>query len=48
MTDASDLIDFDSLLTTDEIVIRDRVRTFVTTVIRPNIADWDDGAVFST
>ena len=48
MTDASDLIDFDSLLTADEIALRDRVRTFVTTVIRPNIADWYDRAVFPT
>ena len=48
MTDASDLIDFDSLLTADEIALRDRVRTFVTTVIKPNIADWYDRAVFPT
>ena len=48
MTDASDLIDFDSLLTADEIALRDRVRAFVTTVIKPNIADWYDRAVFPT
>jgi len=48
MTDASDLIDIDFLLTTDEMALRDRVRSFVDTAIRPNIADWYDRAMFPT
>ena len=44
--DASDLIDLDFLLTSEEIALRDRVRAFVTAEIRPNIADWYDRAVF--
>jgi glutaryl-CoA dehydrogenase len=44
--DASDLIDLDFLLTSEEIALRDRVRAFVTAEIRPNIADWFDRAVF--
>jgi glutaryl-CoA dehydrogenase len=46
MTDVSDLIDIDFLLTSDEIALRARVRSFVDTVIRPNISDWYDRAVF--
>jgi glutaryl-CoA dehydrogenase len=46
MTNNSDLIDLDYLLTAEEIALRDRVRSFVDTVIRPNIADWYDRAVF--
>lgn len=46
MTDNSDLIDLDFLLTADEIALRDRVRSFVDTVIRPNIAEWFDTARF--
>ena len=52
MTDApsqiahDDLIDIDFLLTPEEIALRGRVRSFVDTVIRPNIADWYDRAVF--
>ncbi|MFJ4210893.1 acyl-CoA dehydrogenase family protein [Paenarthrobacter sp. NPDC089675] len=38
--DPSDLISFDSLLTTPEIALRDRVRAFVREEIRPNIARW--------
>jgi glutaryl-CoA dehydrogenase len=48
MTDSADLIDLDFLLTADEIALRDRVRSFVDTVIRPGIADWYDRAVFPT
>ncbi|GAB3132813.1 acyl-CoA dehydrogenase family protein [Marisediminicola antarctica] len=48
MTDAVDLIDVDFLLTSEEIALRDRVRSFVTTAIRPNIADWYDKAMFPT
>ena len=52
MTDApsqiehDDLIDIDFLLTDEEIALRSRVRSFVDVVIRPNIADWYDRAVF--
>jgi glutaryl-CoA dehydrogenase len=43
-----DLIDIDFLLTAEEIALRGQVRSFVDTVIRPNIADWYDKAVFPT
>lgn len=46
MTDHADLIDIDFLLTAEEIALRGRVRSFVDAVIRPNIADWYDRAVF--
>jgi len=46
MTDSADLIDIDFLLTGEEISLRDRVRSFVDTAIRPNIAEWYDRAVF--
>lgn len=42
----TDLISFDTLLTPDEISLRSRVREFVDEVIRPNIADWYEHAVF--
>ena len=42
----ADLIDFDSLLSAEEIATRDRVRTFVDAAIRPNIARWYEQAVF--
>ncbi|HSL38170.1 MAG TPA: acyl-CoA dehydrogenase, partial [Arthrobacter sp.] len=38
--DPSDLISFDSLLSTEELALRDRVRTFVREEIKPNIAKW--------
>jgi glutaryl-CoA dehydrogenase len=41
-----DLIDIDFLLTPEEIALRSQVRSFVDTVIRPNIADWYDTARF--
>lgn len=47
-TDISDLIDLDFLLTADEIALRQSVRSFVDTAIRPNIADWYDRAYFPT
>ncbi|HEY4614131.1 MAG TPA: acyl-CoA dehydrogenase family protein [Citricoccus sp.] len=42
----ADLIDFDSLLSAEEIATRDRVRAFVDASIRPNIARWYEQAVF--
>jgi glutaryl-CoA dehydrogenase len=46
MTGAPDLLDFDDLLTDDEKAVRDRVRAFVDTRVRPHIADWYDRAEF--
>lgn len=46
MTDHSDLLDIDALLTEEERALRDRVRGFVDTAIKPNIADWYDRAEF--
>ncbi len=42
----SDLIDFDGLLTTEELELRDTVRAFVAAEIKPNIARWYEDAVF--
>jgi glutaryl-CoA dehydrogenase len=45
MTDlASDYLDLDSLFTTEELALRDRVRRFVDQRIRPNIAEWYETA----
>ncbi|GAB3254672.1 acyl-CoA dehydrogenase family protein [Arthrobacter pigmenti] len=46
MTEPADLTGIDTLLTDDEKAVRDRVRSFVDTAIRPNIADWYENAVF--
>lgn len=47
MTDlAYDYLDLDSLLTPDEIALRERVRGFVDERIRPNIARWYEAAHF--
>ena len=46
MSDAPDLLDLDSLLSTTERETRERVRGFVDARIRPNIARWFDDAVF--
>ena len=46
MTEISDLLDIDSLLTAEELALRDKVRSFVDTSIRPNIASWYEKAVF--
>ncbi|MBC7518809.1 MAG: acyl-CoA dehydrogenase family protein [Microbacteriaceae bacterium] len=51
MTDTSgligiDLIGIDALLTAEERELRDAVRDFVDTRIKPNIAQWYDDAVF--
>jgi glutaryl-CoA dehydrogenase len=42
----SDLIDLESLLTAEEVALRDSVRSFVDETIRPNIAGWYENAVF--
>jgi glutaryl-CoA dehydrogenase len=47
MTDlAHDYLDLDSLLSTDERALRERVRGFVDERIRPNIAGWYEAAHF--
>ncbi|MHA7190250.1 acyl-CoA dehydrogenase family protein [Arthrobacter sp. MDT2-16] len=46
MTNPSDLLDIDALLTEDERALRGGVRDFVDTAIKPNIADWYDRAEF--
>ena len=44
----SDLLDLAGLLTDDELALRAKVRTFVDERIRPNIAEWYEGAIFPT
>lgn len=46
MTDTSDLIGIDTLLTPEEVTVREKVRGFVDSVIKPNIADWYERAEF--
>jgi glutaryl-CoA dehydrogenase len=46
LTDAADLVGIDSLLTETEITLRNAVRSFVNTTIKPNIAGWYENAVF--
>ena len=46
LTDAVDLVGIDSLLTETEIALRNDVRAFVKTTIKPNIAEWYEKAVF--
>ncbi|TFC78921.1 acyl-CoA dehydrogenase [Cryobacterium sp. TMS1-20-1] len=46
LTDAADLVGIDSLLTETEITLRNAVRAFVNTTIKPNIAGWYENAVF--
>ncbi|MBE0009254.1 MULTISPECIES: acyl-CoA dehydrogenase family protein [unclassified Arthrobacter] len=46
MTDMSDLIGIEGLLSPEEIALRETVRSFVDTEIKPNIAQWYDDAVF--
>jgi glutaryl-CoA dehydrogenase len=46
VSEPSDLIDLDSLLSADERALRSRVREFVDSEIRPHIADWFDRAYF--
>jgi glutaryl-CoA dehydrogenase len=46
MPDPYDLLDIDALLTDDEKAQRARVRSFVDSAIRPDIARWFESAVF--
>jgi glutaryl-CoA dehydrogenase len=46
MTDTSDLIGIDTLLTSDELSLRKTVRDFVDSAIKPNIANWYERAEF--
>ena len=46
LVEPGDLINFDSLLTEDELALRAQVRVFVNEQIRPNIADWYERAHF--
>ncbi|MCC3279929.1 acyl-CoA dehydrogenase family protein [Arthrobacter sp. zg-Y40] len=46
LPDPGDLIDFDGLLTAEEITLRDSVRAFVAAEIKPNIARWYEDAEF--
>ncbi|WP_455835052.1 acyl-CoA dehydrogenase family protein [Pseudarthrobacter siccitolerans] len=44
--DPSDVLALDSLLTTDELALRQKIRDFTDQRIRPDIARWYDEAVF--
>ncbi|ABM07958.1 putative glutaryl-CoA dehydrogenase [Paenarthrobacter aurescens TC1] len=46
MTNTSDVLALDSLLTADELALRDRVRDYTAQRIRPNIARWYEDAHF--
>ena len=46
MLDTSDLIGIESLLTDTEIALRDEIRSFVDSAIKPNIASWYENAIF--
>lgn len=46
LREAADILAVDALLTDEERAVRDRVRAFVDTEIRPHIADWFDRAIF--
>lgn len=46
MLDTSDLIGIESLLTDTEIALRDEVRSFVDSSIKPHIAGWYEKAIF--
>ncbi|WP_426003721.1 acyl-CoA dehydrogenase family protein [Paenarthrobacter sp. NyZ202] len=46
MSDPSDVLALDSLLSTEELDTRERIRDFTTQRIRPNIARWYEDAVF--
>jgi len=45
-TQSGGLLDLDSLLTDEEIKLRERVRGFVQDRVKPNIKDWYERAVF--
>lgn len=44
--DPADLINFDALLSGEELALRNNVRSFVNESIKPNIANWYENAVF--
>lgn len=46
MIDPNDLLDLDYLLTPQELETRSTVRNLVDTIVRPNIAEWYESAVF--
>ena len=46
MNETSDLLNIDSLFSPEELALRDKVRSFVDSTIRPNIATWYEQAVF--
>ncbi|MDJ0333874.1 acyl-CoA dehydrogenase family protein [Salinibacterium sp. G-O1] len=46
MADPYDLLSIDSLLTAEELALRDTVRSFVDEEVRPRIAEWYENAVF--
>jgi glutaryl-CoA dehydrogenase len=46
MNESSDLLNIDSLFSPEELATRDKVRSFVESTIRPNIAAWYEQAVF--
>lgn len=46
LLDPADLINFDSLLSAEELALRAKVRGFVQETIKPNIASWYADAVF--
>jgi alkylation response protein AidB-like acyl-CoA dehydrogenase len=43
--DPLDFLDIDSLLSEEEILLRDTVRNFVDKEIKPHVADWWDAGV---
>ena len=46
LPDPSDVLALDSLLTPDELVLRQRIRDFTDQQIRPEIAEWYDQGIF--
>ncbi|GAA3313358.1 acyl-CoA dehydrogenase family protein [Arthrobacter ramosus] len=44
--DPADLVSFDTILSSEELALRDRVRAFVQEQIKPNIATWYEEAKF--
>ena len=44
--DPHDFLDFDSLLSEEEVLLRDTVRSYVDKEIKPRVGDWwDDGTI---
>jgi glutaryl-CoA dehydrogenase len=46
ISDASDVLGLDALLTAEELAVRERIRDFTEQRIKPDIARWYDDAVF--